>query len=194
MRVRARAASSSAPGRHGVIIRAGQESLKKNPNPDADGFVACEADQQRERKYELRAEIERGNRQASSVDLIFADPPYNIGKDFHGQKDRWPSDREYLEWCHVWIDLCVQKLKGSGSFYLMASTQCMPFLDIYLRSRLTVLSRIVWFYDSSGVQAKRYFGSPLYRQPIHSGSESGRKVNENVMCASPAHLLTCRES
>ena len=47
-----------------AIIRAGQESLKKNPNPDADGFVACEADQQRERKYEARAEIERRNRQA----------------------------------------------------------------------------------------------------------------------------------
>jgi len=47
-----------------AIIRAGQELLKKNPNPDADGFVACDADQQRERKYEARAEIERRNRQA----------------------------------------------------------------------------------------------------------------------------------
>ena len=47
-----------------AIIRAGQDSLKKNPNPDSDGFVACEADQQRERKYEARAEIERRNRQA----------------------------------------------------------------------------------------------------------------------------------
>jgi adenine-specific DNA-methyltransferase len=27
-----------------------------------------------------------------SVDLIFADPPYNIGKDFHGHKDKWPYD------------------------------------------------------------------------------------------------------
>ena len=47
-----------------AIIRAGQESLMKNPNPDAEGFVACAADQQRERKYEARAEIERRNRQA----------------------------------------------------------------------------------------------------------------------------------
>jgi hypothetical protein len=47
-----------------AIIRQGQESLRKNPNPDAEGFVACKADQQRERKYELRAEIERRNRQA----------------------------------------------------------------------------------------------------------------------------------
>lgn len=27
-----------------------------------------------------------------SVDLIFADPPYNIGKNFNGRMDRWPSD------------------------------------------------------------------------------------------------------
>ncbi len=47
-----------------TIIRAGQESLKKKPNPDAEGFVACDADQQRERKYELRAQIERRNRKA----------------------------------------------------------------------------------------------------------------------------------
>jgi len=100
----------------------------------------------------------------SSVDLIFADPPYNIGKDFHGQKDRWPNDKVYLEWCHVWIDLCIRKLRPTGSFYLMASTQCMPFLDIYVRARLAIMSRVVWFYDSSGVQAKRYFGS-LY-EPI----------------------------
>lgn len=28
-----------------------------------------------------------------SVDLIFADPPYNIGKNFNGRMDRWPSDK-----------------------------------------------------------------------------------------------------
>ena len=35
----------------------------------------------------------------------------------------------------------------------------MPYLDIWLRSRCSVLSRIVWHYDSSGVQAKKYYGS-----------------------------------
>ena len=40
----------------------------------------------------------------------------------------------------------------------------MPYFDIYLRSKLHILSRIVWAYDSSGVQAKKYFGS-LY-EPI----------------------------
>ncbi len=95
----------------------------------------------------------------ASVDLIFADPPYNIGKNFNGHIDKWKDDESYLEWCYEWLDLCIKKLKPSGSFYVMTSTQFMPYFDIYLRIRLDVLSRICWFYDSSGVQAKNYYGS-----------------------------------
>jgi len=96
---------------------------------------------------------------SASIDLIFADPPYNIGKDFGGFQDKWASEEDYLEWCYLWLSLCLDKLKPEGSLYLMASTQCMPYFDIYLRNRLSVLSRIVWHYDSSGVQAKNYYGS-----------------------------------
>jgi len=99
-----------------------------------------------------------------SVDLIFADPPYNIGKNFNGRKDKWKSDDDYLNWCYRWLDLCIEKLKDSGSFYVMTSTQNMPYFDIHLRQKLHVISRIVWAYDSSGVQAKKYYGS-LY-EPI----------------------------
>lgn len=94
-----------------------------------------------------------------SIDLIFADPPYNIGKTFNGTKDRWTSAEAYLKWCYRWLELCIKKLKGNGSLYVMTSTQNMPYFDIYLRSRVQVLSRIVWSYDSSAVQAKKYFGS-----------------------------------
>lgn len=58
-----------------AIIREGQMALKKNPNPDAEGFVACEADQQRDRKYEMRAEIERKNRAAIREGRKVHDPP-----------------------------------------------------------------------------------------------------------------------
>jgi len=95
----------------------------------------------------------------NSVDLIFADPPYNIGKNFNGHKDKWATEEDYLKWCYIWLDLCIQKLKSSGSFYVMTATQFMPYFDIYLREKLEVLSRIIWYYDSSGVQAKKYYGS-----------------------------------
>jgi len=95
----------------------------------------------------------------SSIDLIFADPPYNIGKIFNGHVEKWKTDECYLEWCYNWLKLCIAKLKPNGSLYVMTATQFMPFFDIYLREKLYVLSRIVWSYDSSGVQAKKYFGS-----------------------------------
>lgn len=94
-----------------------------------------------------------------SIDLIFVDPPYNIGKNFAGRKDKWKTDKDYLDWCYQWIDLCIQKVKPNGTLYLMTSTQFMPYFDLYVRDKVTILSRIVWSYDSSGVQAKNYFGS-----------------------------------
>jgi site-specific DNA-methyltransferase (adenine-specific) len=95
----------------------------------------------------------------NSVDLIFLDPPYNIGKSFGDFKDKWPSDEGYVEWCYKWLEVCLMKLSSTGSMYVMTSTQAMPFFDLWLRSRCTILSRIIWSYDSSGVQAKKYFGS-----------------------------------
>ena len=95
----------------------------------------------------------------NSIDLIFVDPPYNIGKNFNGHKDKWATDEDYLNWCYKWIDLCIRKLKSNGSMYIMTSTQFMPFFDIFIRKKMTILSRLVWYYDSSGVQAKKYYGS-----------------------------------
>ncbi|KAA6204467.1 MAG: adenine-specific DNA-methyltransferase [Candidatus Tokpelaia sp.] len=99
-----------------------------------------------------------------SIDLIFADPPYNLGKKFGNFTDIWDTDKSYIEWCFKWLDLCIKKLKPTGSLYVMTSTQAMPYIDLWLRERMSILSRIIWHYDSSGVQAKKYYGS-LY-EPI----------------------------
>jgi len=99
----------------------------------------------------------------SSIDLIFADPPYNIGKDFDGLVENW-KEEDFLSWAYKWIDECYRILKPTGTFYLMNSTENMPYLDIWCRKNFYIKSRIVWAYDSSGVQAKQYYGS-LY-EPI----------------------------
>ena len=99
-----------------------------------------------------------------SIDLIFADAPYNIGKDFGNNKDKWDSVHEYIDWCKQWIDESIRLLKDNGSMYFMTATQHMPYLDVYVSEKYNVLSRIVWAYDSSGVQSKKMYGS-LY-EPI----------------------------
>lgn len=99
-----------------------------------------------------------------SIDLIFADPPYNLGKDFGNGSDKWNSFDDYFNWSKCWIDECVRILKKDGTLYIMNSTQNMPHIDLYISRKMKVLNRIIWHYDSSGVQAKRKFGS-LY-EPI----------------------------
>lgn len=98
------------------------------------------------------------------VNLIFADPPYNINKDFGNNKDKWESLEVYIDWCKQWLDECMRVLKDDGTMYFMNATQHMPYLDVYMSDKYNVLSRIVWCYDSSGVQSKKQYGS-LY-EPI----------------------------
>jgi site-specific DNA-methyltransferase (adenine-specific)/adenine-specific DNA-methyltransferase len=112
--------------------------------------------------------------ETDSVDLIFADPPYNIGKDFNGLRDLRDED-EYLSWSRTWIDECLRVLSPEGSFYLMSSTQMMPHFDLYCRERVAVLSRIVWSYDSSGVQARKYYGS-MWEPILHMVADPKRYV------------------
>lgn len=100
----------------------------------------------------------------NSVDLIFADPPYGIGKDFGNDSDIFETIEEYFLWCKKWIDECMRILKKDGTMYFMTATQHMAMLDMYVSKNYFVINRIIWTYDSSGVQTKSKFGS-LY-EPI----------------------------
>lgn len=99
-----------------------------------------------------------------SVQLIFADAPYNIGKDFGNNSDKWESVHAYIEWCKTWINECMRVLSDNGTMYFMTATQHMPYLDVFASEKYNVLCRIIWSYDSSGVQSKKMYGS-LY-EPI----------------------------
>lgn len=107
-----------------------------------------------------------------SVDLIFADPPYNLGKDFGNDSDSWTDRKKYLDWCYTWIDECFRVLKDNGTFYMMNSTQNIPYISIYLQEHYYIVNDIVWAYDSSGVQSKKKYGS-LY-EPIIMATKSGK--------------------
>lgn len=50
-----------------------------------------------------------------SVDLVFVDPPYNIGKA------EWDKIDNYMEWCAEWIGECERVLKANGAFWISHS-------------------------------------------------------------------------
>ncbi len=115
---------------------------------------------------------------AKQADLIFADPPYNLGKDFGNRSDSWEKPSDYLSWCYAWIDEGFRVLKDGGTFYIMNSTQNIPHIDVYLQRSYNVLARIVWYYDSSGVQSKKCFGS-LYEPILMANKNAGTPYTFN---------------
>jgi site-specific DNA-methyltransferase (adenine-specific) len=53
-----------------------------------------------------------------SVDTVFADPPFNLGKVYGPTVDDHVSESEYVEWGRAWIDQCLRTLKPGGAFFL----------------------------------------------------------------------------
>lgn len=55
---------------------------------------------------------------SESVDLIFADPPFNLGKQYSSNVDDNISENEYLEWSYAWIKESVRVLRTGGSLFI----------------------------------------------------------------------------
>jgi DNA modification methylase len=51
------------------------------------------------------------------VDLVFADPPFNIGYLYHGYEDEKKAE-DYLDFSKDWMTAVHRALKPTGSFYL----------------------------------------------------------------------------
>ncbi len=72
-----------------------------------------------------------------SVDLIFADPPFNLNKLYASKiNDNLKAD-QYLEWCESWTEECIRILKPGGSFLTWNLPKWNTYLSRFLNDRLT---------------------------------------------------------
>lgn len=92
-----------------------------------------------------------------SVDLAFADPPFNIGYDYDVYEDQ--KDRgEYLAWSKRWMGEIVRTLKPDGAFWLAIGDEYAAELKVMLQQehKLSCRSWVVWYY-TFGVNCKQKF-------------------------------------
>lgn len=93
---------------------------------------------------------------AGCVDLIFADPPYNIGYVYDKYQDNL-ADEQFVAWCRRWMAGCARVLKPTGSFYLMIGDDYAADLRIAGRDLgLHLRNWIIWHY-SFGQNMRRKF-------------------------------------
>ncbi|MDB5326135.1 MAG: yhdJ 1 [Phycisphaerales bacterium] len=91
------------------------------------------------------------------VDLVFADPPFNIGYLYHGYDDQ-KSVKEYLDFSRNWMKAVYRALKPNGSFYLAIGDEFAADLAVIARREIGFHMRnwIVWHY-TFGQQTKKKF-------------------------------------
>lgn len=78
------------------------------------------------------------------ADLIIIDPPYNLSKNFNGNKFKSMKDSDYESYVDSWLPEVCRKLKANGSLYLCGDWKCTSALQRSLEKNLTVLNRITW--------------------------------------------------
>jgi len=91
------------------------------------------------------------------VDLVFADPPFNIGYLYHGYDDRLKTE-DYLKFSEDWMRAVYRALKPTGSFYLAIGDDYAADLCVIARRKIGFHMRnwIIWHY-TFGQQTRKMF-------------------------------------
>ncbi len=94
---------------------------------------------------------------AGSVDLAFADPPFNIGYKYDVYDDRRAAD-DYLDWSRQWIEGVIRVLKPEGTFWLAIGDEFAAELKVLCTRDLGLHCRswVIWYY-TFGVHCKYKF-------------------------------------
>lgn len=79
-----------------------------------------------------------------SVDLLIADPPYNLDKNYNGSRFRKRSDEEYREYTEKWIEKASSLLKDTASLYVCCDWRTSLIIGDLLQKYFTVRNRITW--------------------------------------------------
>ena len=88
-----------------------------------------------------------------SCDIVVADPPYNIGKDFGNNIDKREIG-EYVAWCKIWINESIRALKPNGTMFIYGFSEILAFLSI----EIPIQKRwLIWHYTNKNVASLNFW-------------------------------------
>ena len=142
--------------------KGGLESHKKRKTPCKKSGTIIENKAQEVILEPLRESIVHGDTievlptlEPESAQIIIADPPYNIGKDFGNNSDKQPMDA-YLKWCDIWIAECLRILKPNGTMFIYGFSEILA--HILTRVPCNVNRRwVVWHYTNKNVASLNFW-------------------------------------
>ena len=92
-----------------------------------------------------------------SVDMVFADPPFNLNKNYATYKDNLPL-HQYLDWTYQWLEEAIRVLKPSGSLFVYN----IPKLLTFTAAKLNELA--IFAIGLPGILVGGHWGKPYNRR------------------------------
>ncbi|MFM6202743.1 MAG: DNA-methyltransferase, partial [Dolichospermum sp.] len=122
---------------------------------------------------------------SESVDLVFADPPYNIKK---AEWDNFENQEKYIAWSIQWISQASRILKSNGSLYVCGFSEILADLKYSVSKYFKNCRWLIWHYKN-----KANLGSDWGRSHesiIHFRKSDQVKINiDDVRIPYGAHTL-----
>ena len=115
---------------------------------------------------------------SGSIDMIFADPPYNIKK---ADWDKFESQEQYIAWSMKWISECSRILKENGSLFICGFTEVLADLKHPSMRYFKYCKWLIWHYKN-----KANLGSDWGRS--HESILLLRKSNKFTMNIDPIRI------
>jgi len=88
-----------------------------------------------------------------SCDIIIADPPYNIGKDFGNNLDKREL-HDYVAWCKEWIDESIRVMKSTGTMFIYGFSEILAYLSVEIQINKRWL---IWHYTNKNVASLNFW-------------------------------------
>jgi site-specific DNA-methyltransferase (adenine-specific) len=128
------------------------------------------------------------------VDLVFADPPFNIGYLYHGYNDK-RNTSDYLKFSKEWMSAVYRALKPTGSFYLAIGDEYAADLCVIARREIgfNLRSWIIWHY-TFGQQTQKKFAKSHTHILYFSKSEKDFTFNADAVRVASARQTTYADS
>lgn len=111
----------------------------------------------------------------NSIDVTFADPPFNLKKSYKSYKDRLEF-QEYLNWCENWISEMVRVTKPTGAIFLHNIPKWLTYYATFLNEKAYFKHWISW--DAPTAPMGKSLQPANYGILFYTKSEKGTKINE----------------
>lgn len=123
--------------------------------------------------------------ESESVDLIFADPPYNLNK---AEWDSFESQEEYVNWSLQWISQAARVLKPTGSLYVCGFSETLANLKHPAAQYFKGCRWLIWHYKNKANLGNDWGRS--HESIIHFRKSTAVKLNlDDIRIPYGAHTL-----